>query len=93
MKPKSRLYFGLILLLTHCLCSTSLAQNPKPKKKIKDFGQSLKRVQGDPVKQTAVEVAPPPSNKEDPVDVIRIDTRLVTNVVLVLIDRDGMWRD
>ena len=76
------------IVLSFALCSSAaICQKKDKNKRLKDFGQSLKRVKWDPVKQTTVEVAPP-SNKEDPVDVIRIDTRLVTNVVLVL-DRQG----
>ena len=77
------------IFLSFLLCSSAvICQKKDRNQRLKDFGQSLKRVQRDPVSQTAVEVTPPTSNKEDEVDVIRIDTKLVTNVVLVL-DRSG----
>jgi VWFA-related protein len=77
------------IFLSFALCSSvAICQKKEKNKRLKDFGQSLRRVQPDPVSHTAVEVAPAPSNKEDADDVIRIDTKLVTNVVLVL-DRAG----
>jgi len=87
MQPKRSLIFGLIFLLTIGLCPTFLAQSSQPKKKIKDFGSSLKRLQWDPEKQTAVEVTTAAANV-DVDDVIRINTTLVTSDVLVL-DRQG----
>ena len=76
-----------ILFLTVTLFATSLAQTPAPqkRKKIKDFGSSLKRLKWDP-KKNAVTSTEDVANSED--DVIRIDTSLVSCELLVL-DRQG----
>jgi len=72
-----------ILLLILSLLTPSFAQSPQKRKKIKDFGSSLKRLKWDPQKNAAV-VLPSTddvANSED--DVIRIDTSLVSCELLV----------
>jgi len=68
-----------------------LAQTPSPpkRKKIKNFGSSLKRLKWNPEKNAAVELPTiqPTSNAEED-DVIRIDTSLVSSDLLVL-DQHG----
>jgi VWFA-related protein len=75
-----------ILFLTASLFVTSLAQTPAPqkRKKIKDFGSSLKRLKWDPQRNAAVRLPSTEevANSED--DVIRIDTSLVSCELLVV---------
>jgi VWFA-related protein len=70
-----------ILLLTVSLFATSLAQSPAPqkRKKIKDFGSSLKRPKSDPQKNAVTEGVEISEG-----EVIRVDTSLVTSDLLVL---------
>ena len=71
-----------ILFLTVSLFATSLAQSPAPqkRKKIKDFGSSVKRSKPDPAKeQPATEGVAISAG-----DVIRVDTSLVSSALLVL---------
>jgi len=65
-----------------------LAQTPEKRKKIKDFGSSLKRLKWDPQKNAAVLLPSTDdvANSED--DVIRIDTSLVS-CELLIVDREG----
>lgn len=74
----------LIALVTLSL----LAQSPPKRKKVKDFGSSLKRFKWNPQKNIA-EIR---SDKKTPIldegDVIRIDTSLVSSDLLVL-DKKG----
>lgn len=83
MKPR----ITQILLLIITLTVSASAQSPTPpkRKKIKDFGSSLKRLKWDPKKNTATQTDAV-ANSED--DVIRIDTSLVSCELLVL-DRQG----
>src|SRR4030095_8890034 len=72
------------------LLTVSLAQTPPPtRKKLKDFGSSLKRLKWNPQTNTAVEAAPAAGEVEafDEGDVIRIDTSLVTSELLVVDSR------
>ena len=72
------------------LLTVSFAQTPPLKrKKIKDFGSSLKRLKWNPQTNTAVEAAPAPEEVEEvgEGDVIRIDTSLVTSELLVVDSR------
>ncbi len=78
---------GLIALLTLTLLTVSLAQSPN-KKKIKDFGSSLKRLKWDPEKNTAVDQSNKQSQELNEGDVITIDTSLVSTELLVL-DKQG----
>lgn len=77
-----------ILFLTVSLFSTSLAQSPGPqkRKKIKDFGSSLKRLKWDPQKNAAIQL-PAAGDEVDEGDVIRIDTSLVSCELLVMDQR------
>ena len=70
-----------ILLLILSLLTSSLAQTPAPqkRKKIKDFGSSLKRVKPEPQKNAVTEGVEVSEG-----DVIRVDTSLVTSDLLVL---------
>ena len=74
----------LVALVTLSL----LAQSPPKRKKVKDFGSTLKRWKWNPQKNAA-EIR---SDKKEPIldegDVIRIDTSLVSSDLLVL-DRKG----
>ena len=81
----------LILFLTIVLATSSFAQSQSPpkRKKLKDFGSSLKRLKWNPEKKAAVEM--PASGQRanaDEDDVIRIDTSLVSCDLLVL-DQHG----
>src|SRR5207248_6399664 len=73
------------------LSSFTCAQSPsREKPKLKDFGSSLKRLKWDPTKNAAVET----KRKEDKAkgsdeeDVVRVESSLVVNDVLVL-DQQG----
>ena len=74
----------LIALVTLSL----LAQSPPKRKKVKNFGSSLKRLKWNPQKNAA-EIRQDKKNAiADDEDVIRIDTTLVSSDLLVL-DRQG----
>jgi len=75
-----------VLLLTVSLFATSLAQTPAPKKrkKLKDFGSSLKRLQWDPQKNAAMELPATDEVANSEADVVRINTSLVSSDLLVL---------
>jgi VWFA-related protein len=77
----SRCIKALALLLA--VCAAVLAQD-KERPKLKDFGSSLKRTRWDPEKQQAV-VAKPKSNSKDEsdLDVVKVETSLVSTDVLV----------
>ena len=80
-----------IVFLILSLLTVSVAQSPPPKrKKIKNFGSSLKRLKWNPQKNATDEVATAVIEAEEvgEDDVIRIDTSLVTSDLLVL-DRKG----
>ena len=79
----------VISFLTLTLLTVSLAQTPTPKrKKIKDFGSSLKRLKWNPEKNTAVDSNNGAGTELNDGDVIRIDTSLVSCELLVL-DKQG----
>jgi VWFA-related protein len=78
----------LILLLTLCLFAASPAQKPVKRKKLKDFGSSLKRLKWNSEKKAAVELPAGAGTSSDSDDVIRIDTSLVSCELLVL-DKSG----
>src|SRR5436190_14893382 len=65
--------------------SGGLAQD-KTQPKIKNFGSSLKRIKWDPEKKAAVEVNPKPDTKgsSDDVEVVKVETSLVSNAVMVV---------
>lgn len=81
----------LILVLTLSLFTASLAQTAQPakRKKLKDFGSSVKRLKWDPGKNAATQLpAPGAKANADDDDVIRVDTSLVTCELLV-VDQHG----
>lgn len=81
----------LILALTLSLFTASFAQTAQPakRKKLKDFGSSVKRLKWDPNKNATTELpAPGAKANADDDDVIRVDTSLVTCELLV-VDQHG----
>jgi len=74
----------LIALVTFSL----LAQSPPKRKKVKDFGSTLKRWKWNPQKNAAEIRSDKKERILDEGDVIRIDTALVTSDLLVL-DQKG----
>ena len=78
----ARLSACLIIL---CFFPFAFTQS-KEKPKLKDFGSSLKRIKWDPDKKAAVEIKANADSKtaSDEVDVVRVETSLVTSDVLVL---------
>ena len=80
--------FCFLICVIYAICGSSFAQSSTPpkRKKIKDFGSSLKRLKWDPEKNRVVEVKGPGSELEEG-DVIRIDTSLVSGELLVLDER------
>ena len=81
---------ALILLIILSLLTPTFAQSPAPqkRKKIKDFGSSLKRLKWDPKKNAAVRLPSSDDVADSEDDVIRIDTSLVSCELLV-VDRQG----
>jgi VWFA-related protein len=72
------------------LCSFTFAQDPpREKPKLKDFGSSLKRLKWDSERNAAVETKPKVRGIASPgdVDVVKVETSLVVNDVLVLDQR------
>jgi VWFA-related protein len=84
-----RLTFPLCLLL---LLALQLPQyvpaQTRKKPKLKDFGQSLKKLKWDPERNTVVETTDSQNTSSDDDDVIRIETTLVSCSVLV-VDKAG----
>jgi len=85
MLGTTRILLSLFLTLT--LLTVSLAQSPQ-RKKIKDFGSSLKRLKWNPKKNTVVDSNNGTGTELNDGDVIRIDTSLVSCELLVL-DKQG----
>ena len=80
---------SLILFLSLCLCSVGPAQKTPKRKKLKDFGSSLKRLKWNPEKKTALGASAQAAGaNSDEDDVIRVDTSLVTCELLV-VDQHG----
>jgi VWFA-related protein len=78
----------VVSFLTLTLLTASLGQSPTPqRKKIKDFGSSLKRLKWNPEKNTVVDSNGAGTELNDG-DIIRIDTSLVSCELLVL-DKQG----
>lgn len=73
----------VISFLTLTLLTVSLAQSPR-RKKIKDFGSSLKRLKWDPEKNSVVDSNNGTGTELNDGDVIRIDTSLVSTDLLVV---------
>jgi len=80
----------LIALVILSLLTVSLAQTQSPpkRKKVKNFGSSLKRLKWNPQKNAAEMSSEKPDTIADEGDVIRIDTSLVSSDLLVL-DQHG----
>jgi VWFA-related protein len=78
--PLARFWFWLIVIsLPLNVCPQS-----KERPKIKDFGSSLKRTRWDPDKQQAVVAKPDLKSKDDEdLDVVKVETTLVSSDVLV----------
>jgi len=77
------------LFIVALLCSSALAQTPpREKPKLKDFGSSLKKLKWDAEKNQAVSSAQSGVDGSSDDDVIRIETSLVVNNVLVT-DKQG----
>jgi len=82
---KSYLQIPLILFLTLSLFTAAPAQKTPKRKKLKDFGSSLKRLKWNAEKNTALQIsAPPAATNSDDEDVIRVDTSLTTCELLVV---------
>lgn len=79
-----------ISLLIVALLTSSFAQSsaPQKRKKIKDFGSSLKRLKWDPQKNAVVQIPSTDDVANSEEDIIRIDTSLVSCELLV-VDREG----
>ena len=73
----------VISFLTLALLTVSPAQSPR-RKKIKDFGSSLKRLKWDPEKNSVVDSNNGTGTELNDGDVIRIDTSLVSTDLLVV---------
>ena len=74
----------LTLCLSVCLTFSAFAQQ-KEKPQLKNFGESLKRIKWDPERKAAVETKPSSDSQASPeTDVVRVETSLVTDDVLIL---------
>jgi VWFA-related protein len=85
-RTSSDLARRLGLFLALCLIPSVQAQQ-KEKPKLKNFGESLKRIKWDPEKNAAVEVKSPRPSNASPAgdyDVVRVETSLVSDDLLVL---------
>ena len=80
---------ALISLLVPALLTSSFAQSPAPqkRKKIKDFGSSLKQARPEPQKNALSELPATEGVAISEGDVIRVDTSLVSSDLLVLDQR------
>ena len=75
------------LALVLAACATTFPQQ-KERPKLKNFGSSLKRTKWDPKKQQAVVAEPNLQSKDEELDVVKVETNLVTSDVLVLDAQD-----
>jgi VWFA-related protein len=84
-----RCFIAIALLVN--LCVAAAAQD-KEKPKIKHFGSSLKRIKWNEEKKAAVDITTKSSSNEDSedIDVVKVETSLVSNDVLVLDPRGNM---
>src|ERR1051326_3904063 len=82
--------YGTLLMFL----STGFAQQQEPPK-LKDFGSSLKRIKWDDQKNTAVEIKSKAKSKRGPddIDVLKVETSLVSNDVLVLDEKGNFVSD
>jgi VWFA-related protein len=77
-------FWSIVISLPLNLCAQS-NQRTQERPKIKDFGSSLKRTRWDPIKQQAVVDNPDVKSKDDnDLDVVKVETSLVSNDVLVM---------
>jgi VWFA-related protein len=78
--------FRILALAIVLSLSVIATTQQKEKPKLKDFGSSLKRIKWDPEKKAAVEIKSGPDSKPgfDDIDVVSVETSLVTSAVLVL---------
>lgn len=81
----NRLILIAALILSFFAVSFAQSSSPPKRKKLKDFGSSLKRLKWNPEKN-AVEINAP-GTELDEGDVIRIDTSLVSSELLVVDER------
>ena len=89
MRYRSQICGALLVICCVALSSAVLAQSKEPKKrKLKDFGSSLKKLKWNPIQKEAVETKPARSATVDDDDVIRFETSLVSLDVLV-VDKNG----
>jgi VWFA-related protein len=82
----------LAICLTTIFRLFALAQAPAPereKPRLKDFGSSLKRLQWNPIRNTAVETRPRKRNNPNDDYVVRVETNLVVTDLLVV---NKEWR-
>src|SRR4051812_3271600 len=77
---------GICILLFITFWSVEVCAQAKKRPKLKDFGSSLKRTKWDPKKQQAVVGKPKTSKSEEEsdLDIVKVETSLVSNDVLVL---------
>src|ERR1041385_1732113 len=72
-------FWSIVISLPLNLCAQS-----KEQPKLRDFGSSLKRIRWDPIKQQAVVTKPNVKSKaESDLDVVKVETSLVSTDVLV----------
>lgn len=88
-------FLSIVISLPLNICAQS-----KERPKLKDFGSSLKRTKWDPNKQQAIVAKPKPklaSKDNEDLDVVKVETSLVSSDVLVLDARgnpvDGLTED
>ena len=89
MRYRSQICRALLIICCVALSSSVFAQSKEQKKrKLKDFGSSLKRLKWNPIQKETVETKPATQSTTDEDDVIRVDTSLVSLDVLV-VDKHG----
>ena len=95
MGNRTHLYVALLTTITILLGSFLTVAQKKEKPRLKDFGSSLKRIKWDPEKKAAVEeeakskLKPNSKSNIEDVDVVKIETSLVTTDLLVLDSRSN----
>lgn len=82
----TRISLILFLALSVVVAAPAQTQQPPKRKKLKDFGSSLKRLKWNAEKNAAVQL-PPEGVAVDEDEVIRIETSLVSSELLVLDSR------
>jgi VWFA-related protein len=85
----NRVNVTALILMVGLLIPPAFAQSSaKQKRKVKDFGSSLKRLKWDPVNKESREMYRPTNGTSSDEDVIRFETTLVASSLLVT-DRQG----